>query len=427
MLCKRLGKQLSSHEIDSVMKIIDDDGSGAVNVIEFEEYWRKHVEAAAAPGTLPEATSRAYQHFAREYKPICERVRREDALLIRSAGGTDAVVRYAWKTQTTSQKRRWANAARIVALRQETRELQQHGLTRFNTTYDRAPATHMKIQANWRHRGMVGSGGGQDVMVSSARLKQVADPNNFLRGTSPYRVAVKEGSHEGPTQGYPQEITDALNCTVTSVDSVSALLPDLAQSQPYMNADSISEPAVVAGLDTTVNAGRLGSLLVDVADRGMDLFNMNNSKRDTHVFASPASSFASNAHRQQTSKFGAHKSDSAAVFASKSMPELPATSSASALKARMQRVTRDGSDGTSAFARSGELCRPAPALLRGRPMALRMVPSSLRREHLRKQPATRPYSFVANVTESQRFASPRTAAHWSEKTFDPSNVSVSYV
>ncbi len=425
VLCERLGKQISTHEIDSVMRIIDEDGSGAVNVIEFEEYWRNHIEAKAAPGTLPEANSRAYRHFACEYKPICERVRLEDALLIRAAGGTDAVVRYAWKTQSANQKRRWANSARTVALRQETQDLQRHGLTRFNTTYDRAPAAHIEMQANWRHRGMVGLGGNQEVMVSPAQLRQVADPNNFLRGTSPYRVAVKEGSHEGPTQGYPQEITDALNSTVTSVESVTSSLPDLAQSQPHVNAASGIE-----GLDTTVNAGRLGSVLVDVADRGMDLFDMNNTKQDTHIFASPASSFASPAQRQQKSTRFGPQSENAGVFASTSMPELPTASSASALRARMQRVSRDSSEGTSAFARSGELCRPAPALLRGRPMALRMVPSSLRREQLRKQPTTRPYSFVVNHTNSnqeRRFASPRNAAHWSEETFDPSNVSVSYV
>ena len=429
VLCERLGMQFTLHEIDDVMRIIDDDGSGAVNVIEFEEYWRNHVEARAAPGTLPEATSRAYQHFLREYKPICERVRREDALLIRAAGGTDAVVRYAWKNQSAGQKRRWANSARTAVLRQETRDLQQHGLTRFNTTYDRAPTARIATQANWRHRATVGAVGSPQVVVGSARLKQVADPNNFLRGTSPYRVAVKEASHEGPTQGYPQEITDALNATVTSVSSISASLPDLAQPQPHAKAEliggNIGRAPVVARLDTTVNAGRLGSLLVDVADRGMNLVHTINSKRDSRIFAAPASSFASDV-QQKTVRFG-QQPDHPAVFNSSSMPDLPTASSASTFKARLRRGSADGFEGSSTFAGPGELCRPAPALLRGRPMALRMVPASLRRERLRKQPTTRPYSYAANEGgQAHRFASPRNMAHWSEQTSDPSNVSVSY-
>lgn len=431
VLFERLGVQLSSHDIDDVMQVIDDDRSGAVNVIEFEEYWREHVEAKAPPGTLPEATSRAYKYFAREYKPICEKVRREDAVLIRAAGGTDAVIRYAWTCQSAVQKMRWANSSRTAALRKETRDLQQHGLTRFNTTYDRAPTAHMKTQANWRHRGMVGSGA-EETMSSSTRLKQVADPNDFLRGTSPYRVAMKEGAHEGPTQGYPQEITDALNSTITSVDSISTL-PSLAGAQPhvYTEAESVDSngSVVVAGLDPTVNAGRLGSLLVDVSDRGMDLLDMKNAEQNSRVFASPASSFGSGLSQQdKTSRLGVQQSDQMPVFSSHSMPDLPATSSASTLKARRRKGKPDGSAGSSAFASRDEMCRPAPALLRGRPVALRMVPSSLQRERLRKQPMAHPYSFASNSTggPSPRFGVSH-KAHWSEKTYEPSSVSVSYV
>ena len=34
-------------ELDAVMDLIDDDRSGAVNLAEFEQYWREHVEAHA--------------------------------------------------------------------------------------------------------------------------------------------------------------------------------------------------------------------------------------------------------------------------------------------------------------------------------------------------------------------------------------------
>ena len=63
---------------------------------------------------LPEATSQAYKHFATEYGPVTEIVRKEDPLLMRAAGGTDAVLRYAWKLQSKFKKKRWADSARTV-------------------------------------------------------------------------------------------------------------------------------------------------------------------------------------------------------------------------------------------------------------------------------------------------------------------------
>ena len=168
----------------------------------------------------------------------------------------------------------------------------------------------------------------------------------------------------------------------------------------------------------------------------MDLLDANNSKQAARIFASPASSFGADSHQQQkSSRFGLQQglqqSGHTAVYASQSMPELPTASSASALKARVHKPIADA----TAFAGRGELCRPAPALLRGRPVALRMVPSSLQRERARKQRSVRPYTFVATgaTGRSHRFASPRlrasprNMAHLTEETFDPTNVSVSYV
>ena len=169
----------------------------------------------------------------------------------------------------------------------------------------------------------------------------------------------------------------------------------------------------------------------------MDLLDVNNSKQAARIFASPASSFGADSRHQQqkNSRFGLQQglqqSGPTAVCASHSMPELPTTSSASALKARVHKPKADA----TAFAGRGELCRPAPALLRGRPVALRMVPSSLQRERERKQRSVRPYTFVATgaTGRSHRFASPRlrasprNTAHLTEETFDPTHVSVSYV
>ena len=64
---------------------------------------------------MPEATSQAYKHFATEYGPVTEIVRKEDPLLMRAAGGTDAVLRYAWKLQSKFKKKRWADSARTVS------------------------------------------------------------------------------------------------------------------------------------------------------------------------------------------------------------------------------------------------------------------------------------------------------------------------
>ena len=68
---------------------------------------------------LPEATSQAYKHFATEYGPVTEIVRKEDPLLMRAAGGTDAVLRYAWKLQSKFKKKRWADSARTVSRRKD--------------------------------------------------------------------------------------------------------------------------------------------------------------------------------------------------------------------------------------------------------------------------------------------------------------------
>ena len=40
-------------ELDAVMDLIDDDRSGAVNLAEFEQYWREHVEAHATGTHTP--------------------------------------------------------------------------------------------------------------------------------------------------------------------------------------------------------------------------------------------------------------------------------------------------------------------------------------------------------------------------------------
>ena len=45
-LFKRLlGKQLTKIEIDEAMRYIDEDGSNAVGLEEFEKFWRREVEA----------------------------------------------------------------------------------------------------------------------------------------------------------------------------------------------------------------------------------------------------------------------------------------------------------------------------------------------------------------------------------------------
>jgi hypothetical protein len=273
-------------------------------------------------------------------------------------------------------------------------------------------------------------------------------------------VAMKEGTHEGPTQGYPQEITDALNSTVTSVDdSASTSFPDLGLYATAGGASSGDSPAADgssmsmargskhprAGLDTTVNAGRLGSLLVDVSDRGMNLEPASNSTQRSsgRIFASPASTFGAGAtqqqqqQQQQKQKQKQQRSgggqQQGSVFSAHSMPDLLSTSSASILMDRTcSRHIKQG-DGSQRFAggHGSSLCRPAPALLRGRPVALRMVPGSLQRERYRKEPTRRPYEFVAGAGAHQaplpKRLGDRKVAHWSEQTADPSNVSVSYV
>ena len=260
-------------------------------------------------------------------------------------------------------------------------------------------------------------------MPGSPRLKEVADPNNFLRGTSPYRVAMKEGSQEyGPTQGgYPQEITEALNATVTSLDGLDGLM-DLAVGDDDAEASlSLSRSGAGGGLDRTVNAGRLGSLLVDESSRGMSLEGFNRSSKQPSI---AASFLQEKGIRLQSA------GSSRAVFSAQSMPELPkfGPSSANALRDR-----RSGGRGNTTFvAQSGGLSRPAPALLRGRPMALRMVPASLRRAERRNTTTQRPYILAEKMGEgdnlqvSSRWGH-QTRQHWSEEIFDPSNVSVSYV
>ena len=47
------GNKLSALELDAVMDLIDDDRSGAVNLAEFEQYWREHVEAHATGTHAP--------------------------------------------------------------------------------------------------------------------------------------------------------------------------------------------------------------------------------------------------------------------------------------------------------------------------------------------------------------------------------------
>jgi hypothetical protein len=119
---------------------------------------------------------------------------------MRAAGGTDAVLRYAWKTQPTLKKLRWADSARSLAHRTgaptdgrasscglgsaagstDTRRPCAHTLaadltaggmtansasaasssvqrhTQQDAVFDRAPAAQLAVRSNGHHRASVG-------------------------------------------------------------------------------------------------------------------------------------------------------------------------------------------------------------------------------------------------------------------------------
>ena len=90
------------------------------------------------------------------------------------------------------------------------------------------------------HRGMVGSPGRESPNPGSPTLRAIADPNDFLKGTSPYRDAMK----------------------AVPKDQQSPRIPPPLPGEPDLTG------ALLDGHElSSLYAGRLGSLQIDASDR----------------------------------------------------------------------------------------------------------------------------------------------------------------
>ena len=90
------------------------------------------------------------------------------------------------------------------------------------------------------HRGMVGSPGRESPNPGSPTLRAIADPNDFLKGTSPYRDAMK----------------------AVPKDQQSPRIPPPLPGEPDLSG------ALLDGHElSSLYAGRLGSLQIDASDR----------------------------------------------------------------------------------------------------------------------------------------------------------------
>ena len=90
------------------------------------------------------------------------------------------------------------------------------------------------------HRGMVGSPGRESPNPGSPTLRAIADPNDFLKGTSPYRDAMKAVPKDQQSPRIPPPLPGE---------------PDLSGALP--DGHELS----------SLYAGRLGSLQIDASDR----------------------------------------------------------------------------------------------------------------------------------------------------------------